>query len=175
MSNQFFKKNTIYLLDSSFFFSTQQIPSNIVGILVITPDILEEIKDPMNKIRIDSLISANKLSIQEGNEIKNSEFLKKFQKYSNIKRLSSADQSLIVLALTLKEENLDKEIIIVTDDYEIQNVSKMLEIVFQPIRNKKITKIRKYSLKCKACNYIVFNNEDECENCGHQSFYYKKK
>ena len=128
MPNQFFKENTIYLLDSSFFFSTQQIPTDIEGILFITPEILGEIKDPMNKIRIDSLISGKKLIIKSGIESKKKEFLEIFHQHSNIRRLSPADRSLIILALTLKEKNLDKEIIVVTDDYEIQNVSKILKI-----------------------------------------------
>jgi UPF0271 protein len=174
-NNLSFDEFGFYILDSSFFFSTFQIPYSETGRFLTSPEILNEIQDAMNKIRIQSLISADLLQIRSGEEKYKLILKEKLQNYDNLKRLSAPDQSLLILALNIKNKYPESKTIIVTDDYEIQNVAKILKIKFQSIRYKPIRKTRKYRLKCKVCGYGIKKDSDHCENCGNQTFYYKKQ
>lgn len=169
------KNSDIYILDSSFFFSTFQLPQTFNGTFFTSPDIINEIQDPINKIRLESLTSANLLYIESGNEKNRLTMIEKLKNYDNLARLTTPDQSLIVLALTLMDHFPESKIIIVTDDYEVQNIAKILKIKFQSIRYKPIKNIRKYRLKCKACGYVNQEKVEDCENCGNATFYYKKQ
>ena len=64
-------KEKILVLDSSFFFITQQIPENLDGALFTTPEILSEILDPLNKIRIGYLIDFDASRAASGDSLKN--------------------------------------------------------------------------------------------------------
>ncbi|MFW9930865.1 MAG: PIN domain-containing protein [Candidatus Thorarchaeota archaeon] len=159
-----------YILDSSFFFGTQQIPDSTLDIYITTQEILDEIRDRTNQLRIDFLIESKKLSILKGSKENEEEIKIQLASYSNLLRLSRADLSLLVLAETLKKENPDNNYVIWTDDYEIQNIAKILNITFKPIKTKGIKRIYKYILVCKACKSKIHPGESNCENCGSNKF-----
>ena len=120
------QENIYYILDSSFFFSTQQLPSFSNKNLIITPEVKEEIKDHINQLRIDALLANGTLKvlgyIQESLE----ELKQKIGSYVNYSRLSLADRSILMLALSIKKHVPGAEVTIVTDDYEIQNIAWLL-------------------------------------------------
>ena len=170
------QKNTYFILDSSFFFGIQQLPSFDNRNLIITPEIKEEIKDHINQLRIDALLSNGTLKILSYTQESSEELKQKLGSYANYSRLSTADCSILMLALTIRKQELDAEITIVTDDYEIQNIAQLLHFKLLNIRRKSISTRRIYKRVCKACKYVFTNdeisNDSVCPNCGYNKFFY---
>lgn len=80
--------------------------------------------------------------------------------------LSSADRSLLALALELKRMNYMP--VLVTDDYGIQNIAEMLGLSYQPYVEKGIRRRYNWNLKCSGCyrEYYPSPRLDVCPVCG---------
>ncbi len=89
------------------------------------------------------------------------EFLEKVvetaRKTGDLDVLSRADIELLALALQLKAK-------LVTDDFAIQNVAKILEIEVEPI-SKSIKKVLKWIWYCPVCGG-TYTRKGVCEFCG---------
>src|SRR3989338_6542929 len=64
-------------------------------------------------------------------------------------KLSIQDKELIALALELSRKKHD--LIVLTDDFSIQNFLAILKIPFESIHGKGIEKIMEFSLNCIGC------------------------
>lgn len=74
--------------------------------------------------------------------------------------LSVTDKKLLALAL-------DFDGIILTEDYDIQNVAKSLGIKFSSIATEGIKEVYKWKKICKGCKKeYPMNYEGKCEICG---------
>ena len=152
------KPSTIYILDSSVFIhSTNTLFESKT--IITTYLVEEEMKSSKSIINFEhfklsgmEILSPSKQSISK---------TKKALEKTNDK-LSEADISIIALALDFIQKN--KDIIIVTEDYGIQNLSSFLNIPFISILNKPISKKFKWIKKCSNCGRIVNNNT--CNFCG---------
>ena len=80
-------------------------------------------------------------------------------------RLSPADQSLLALAMDIQLTH-GKKPILLTDDYSIQNVAHLLQISFQPLSQRGITKTFKWIRRCRGCKRTLSSNETICPICG---------
>lgn len=78
-------------------------------------------------------------------------------------RLSETDKKLVALALDLRKEYLP---VIVTDDYSIQNVCKLLGIEFSSLTTAGIKKVRKWLLYCPFCGRTFSSSTKVCKICG---------
>ncbi|MCD6411259.1 MAG: NOB1 family endonuclease [Thermoplasmata archaeon] len=78
-------------------------------------------------------------------------------------RLSPADKELLALALDFKRE---KETILVTDDYSIQNMADFLNIKYLGLMEKGISKRFVWMYKCNGCGKVFKNHLARCPVCG---------
>jgi UPF0271 protein len=83
-------------------------------------------------------------------------------------RLSKVDIEILALALELNR-NDDYEIIILTDDYSIQNVANLLNITYDTIGQKGITKRFKWDCRCRGCGKKFKDSISICPICGSET------
>lgn len=76
-------------------------------------------------------------------------------------RLSTADRSLVALAHELCG-------ILVTDDYSMQNVSRVLGIEYRPFGKAAIRETVIWGYKCKGCARTYEAKQNDCPICGSE-------
>jgi UPF0271 protein len=74
-------------------------------------------------------------------------------------RLSPTDQELLALAL-------ERHATLVTDDYSIQNVARVLGVPFLAVMERGITEVRQWHLRCTGCGEYFQSPVRECPVCG---------
>jgi UPF0271 protein len=80
-------------------------------------------------------------------------------KSGDIGRLSDVDISVIALAVDLNG-------IVLTDDYSIQNVCKIMGIVYRTVGMDGIKKIEKWNYRCNGCGKWYKEKMNDCPICG---------
>jgi len=80
-------------------------------------------------------------------------------------RLSTTDKELLALALDINN-NKEKEAVIITDDYSIQNIAYVLNIKYESISQSGITKKFKWTYQCLGCGKKFKENIKTCPICG---------
>ncbi len=128
------------------------------------PEVLEEVKNRPSRLRIESAISAGKLTIREPSPESIAIISEACQKTGDL--LSTTDIRLVALALELGA-------ILITDDYGMQNVAKLLNVSFQPLSQKGIKKAILWKNFCPNCKKIVSGLE--CPVCGSRTARKPKK
>jgi UPF0271 protein len=79
--------------------------------------------------------------------------------------LSKADISVVALAVELRGEG--RSVVVVSDDYAVENLAGLLGIPFQPVRTRGISRVEEYEAVCPACGYRSRRpGERVCPVCG---------
>jgi len=157
----------IYVLDSSPFIFGFSISSSTVA--YTTEEVIQEVsRNRFVKLKIEIYTLQGSLKVLSPP----SEYLSKVSlataETADLKVLSKTDLSIIALALYLKE-NMDKELVLITDDYSLQNIAYVLGIKFKSMTVKEITRKIKWMIYCPACGKVVKESKMSiCPICGHQ-------
>lgn len=80
-------------------------------------------------------------------------------KSGDLGRLSDVDITVLALAV-------DTGGTILTDDYSIQNVSRIMGIPFMPVGMPGIRKVEKWNYQCIGCRKWFKEKQKECPICG---------
>jgi UPF0271 protein len=156
-----------YVLDASAFIGGFR-PKNSLNFTV--SEITEEIKDIKSKIIFDEGINEGKLFIKEPNikSIKNLELA--ISQSGDTLRLSAPDKKLLSLAIDFKSSG--KSVKVLTDDYSIQNVLKILNISYESVLTEGIKGIYNWKKTCEGCKKEFPDSYefDDCEICGSKIF-----
>ncbi|MFX1258513.1 MAG: NOB1 family endonuclease [Promethearchaeota archaeon] len=170
------KEENIMILtfDSNIFLTG--IDFNLInGIIYTTPKIIDEIKvdkylEKNRNIlnRIQAAIDSKKLIIKSPSDkyIQEIEFKSKLT--GDYKALSDADKELIALTLELIN-TLNRNTIIYTNDYSMENLCSELNIPFSPLMGKKGIKLKIiWEVYCPFCKDIRKSEDlnEKCEICG---------
>ena len=157
------KKTKIYILDTSAVLSGK--PINLGDCTIITA---QGISDELNPGGRD--YQSFQFLIEKGLTV-HSPTNKSFEKVKVVSketgdnnRLSTADIEILALALDFYE-NDEKEAIILSDDYSLQNVAHALKIKFESISQSGITKRFKWSYRCRGCGKKFKDNIKICPIC----------
>jgi len=133
-------------------------------------EVTEELKDIQSKMIMENALKDGLLNILEPDYdgIKTVELM--IKKSGDVLRLSDTDKKLLALALNVKKNYGD--VILITDDYSIQNVSKLLKISFKSVLTSGIKEVYGWKKVCKGCKkeYDDDYSWDECEICGSPIF-----
>ena len=148
-------ENRIYVLDSSAFINADDVPD---GELFSTPKIREEVRDFKSRMLFQT---RSIKTIVPGSRYV-AEVKSKAVDTGDFTKLSSADISVLALALQLKETK--KKAIILTDDYNIQNMAEEMGMDYKPVSVPGIKKIFKRMLYCGKCR--KYRAGDKCPGCG---------
>ena len=158
----------IFVLDSSVFLDGFN-PTNIeLGFFVTPRSVVEEIRDIKSKTRLENYLAAKKIIVETPEEENRKKVKNLAVKLGDLFFLSEADIDVIALALSYKLKN--REIIILSNDYTIANVSKKLGINVKTYIKQGIKRIRRSVLYCPSCKKRFFIEEltdkKTCPICG---------
>ena len=158
---------TYYILDASAFIGGFQ-PKNSLNFTV--SQITEEIKDIKSKIIFDEAINEAKLFIKEPDlkSIKKLELA--ISTSGDTLRLSYPDKMLLSLAIDFKSSG--KNVKVMTDDYSMQNVLKILNISYESVLTEGIKGVYNWKKTCEGCKKEFPDSYefDDCEICGSKIF-----
>jgi rRNA maturation endonuclease Nob1 len=130
----------------------------------ITAEVLKEIKDENARLKVELTIKEGKIMVEEPQK----RFIEQIKKQAKIlgedESLSDADKAVLSLALGFKE--IWEDVLIVSDDYGIQNVSSSLSINFASIGEKGIKRVLTWHYVCRGCGQNYEKNVNYCEICG---------
>ncbi len=148
----------VYILDSSaIFFRKGLYPS-----MLTVSKVLEEVKD-RDSVSYLSLID---LDIRDPEFSDVEEVRKVAKRTGDVYKLSETDVDLLALALKIKKEGNTP--VIVTDDYSIQNMARVLGIETDSIVQKGIAEEVKWIRVCKGCKRKVEGKYKFCPVCGSE-------
>lgn len=150
------------VLDSSALFSMEQLPE---GDIVCPPGVIDELeryKDRRLELWGD-LLRVSDCTKQSLDKVKATA-----AKSGDLGRLSPVDLTVLALAA-------DVDGIVMTDDYSIQNVAKIMGIPYRAVGTEGIRKVEKWNYKCIGCGKWYKEKMDECPICGHSMKSHRKK
>lgn len=158
---------TYYILDASAFINGFQLETKNN---LTVPEITAEIKDFESRLKFDAAIDEGRLVIQDVESKYIKELNQIISKSGDSLRLSGPDKKLIALALMLKDEN--RSIKVISDDYSIQNVLKIIGIPYSGVITDGINGVYNWKKVCEGCKkeYPDDYPFDDCEICGSNLF-----
>ncbi len=86
-------------------------------------------------------------------------------------KTSKTDMLLVAVALDFRKKN--KDYIIITDDYGVQNLAKVLKVNYSGLSQEGIKKPIAWNGKCSACGHKT--NEKICSECGSKVKFMAKR
>ncbi len=147
----------VYVIDSSAIFQRKAVYANMVTV----PEVVAEILDEASAI----YFSVKDLRVEEASKESIEEVTRVAGETGDIHKLSKTD--IMVLAKALDEVKKGNDVILVTDDYAIQNVAMELGIKFEGIIQSQISKGFKWVKVCKGCGRRI--DSDVCPVCGSEA------
>ena len=150
-----------FVLDASAFYAGVPFLSN--SKCYTTNSVFKEVKHIKRSYgALEALIDAGKLKVIEPKEIFVQQVISIAKKTGDFSKCSSADLSIVALALQLKKTT------IISDDYAVGNIATLLKIPIKSIGNKGITEIRNWVAFCSTCGKAYEPNITECALCGNR-------
>lgn len=146
-----------YVIDSSAIFLRKAIYQNMVTV----PEVVAEILDETSML----YFSIKNLKVEEASDESIREALRAASRTGDIHKLSETD--IKVLAKALDEARKGYDVVLVTDDYAIQNVAMYLGIKFEGILHRLISKEFKWVKVCRGCGRKI--DSDVCPVCGSEA------
>jgi UPF0271 protein len=156
----------ILVLDTSAFVAGYD-PFSVQEDQVVPPDVENEVKrNSMTLLRFSTALESGRLKTFAPSK----QFLSKVnasaKSVGDSFFLSETDKQLLALALEIKERGDTPQI--VTDDYSIQNVAKLLEVEYVSLATFGIKRLLTWIRYCPACHrrYSANFKSKECLVCG---------
>lgn len=157
-------KKQFFIIDTSAILSGKPINLDNAN-MVTTPSVSEELNPGGRDYRIFQFLQEKGLAIQSASKKSINKIKKTAEETGDKDRLSSADVEILALALDIKKDD-NKEAVILTDDYSIQNVANTLNIEFQSFSQRGITKKFKWHYRCPGCGKQFKKSIKICPICG---------
>lgn len=117
-------------------------------------EVLEEVKDKVSSVKLSGI----NLKVIEPDESSVDMIKKAAKETGDMEKLSKTDIKILSAA---KEFGL----VLMSDDYSVQNVAEKLGIEYMPASGKKITKAVNWKKYCSIC-IKFYGNMDVCPRCG---------
>jgi len=132
--------------------------------VLTTQRVVDEVKDAESREALELGLSIGRIEVVKPSEKFVEIARKKAWEIGERTSLSETDVEVAALALELKNHG---HVVVVTDDYSLQNLLLHLSIPFKPLRTMGIKTARRYLTVCNACGYVSPDPyEDVCPICG---------
>lgn len=151
-------KKTVYVIDTSGFIAGAEF---IDGPMFTVPGVVDEIVDKHTRLRFDLLVNEG-LKVELPLKIYHEKVRFAAISTGDNNVLSKTDVDILAKALELNEEC---SVVMITDDYAIQNVAASLGIKYKSSVSKGIKSRIRWELKCIGCGAAV-KSGNECPICG---------
>lgn len=157
------KETKIYVIDTSAILSGK--PLNFSDAEILTTFSMSSELKPGGKDYQNFMYLKDKgLKFQSPSE-KSIDFIKTTSKKTgDFGRISKVDLEILALAWDLNKQGFN--CIILSDDYSIQNIASELDLKFESIAQKGITKKLKWGVKCTGCGKKFKEDISICSICG---------
>ncbi|WP_099211599.1 type II toxin-antitoxin system VapC family toxin [Thermococcus henrietii] len=125
-----------------------------------TPKVVEEVKDPESRLFLEGLISAGKVKVLVPSKGSVEAVKEAARKTGELNELSEADVEVLALAYELKA-------VLLTDDYNLQNIARTLGIPFKTLK-RGIKRVIRWNYVCIGCgkHFSEMPPEGVCPDCG---------
>lgn len=168
-------KKNVFIIDTSAILSGK--PMNIRDAsLITTPGVSDEFSPGGRDYHNFELLREIGLAIHSPSKGSLDIVKKTARETGDDRRLSPADIELVALALDVKN-NPNQDATILSDDYSIQNIASSLNIKYQGVVQKGITKKFKWISRCPGCGKKFNEPTKICPICGtstKNSLHHKK-
>ena len=158
------KLSKIFILDSSAIISGKPIDLDD-DIMMTTRSVSSELESYEKDFFLFQYLIDKGLIIKSPSKNSITKIKNISKKTGDIDRLSETDIDILALALD-NIINEKREVVILTDDYSIQNVSCFLNIKYKSINQPGITKKFKWIRRCSGCGKNFKENLKTCPICG---------
>jgi len=156
-------KKCIYILDTSAILSGK--PLNFNENKIISSELIKNEIRPGGKDYKNFLYLLEQGLILVKPKIKSINEIKEISKRTgDISRLSKVD--IEILAIGFEYDKNNSNVIILSDDYSIQNIASFLKIKYEIVSQKGITKRFKWIYRCQGCGKKFKDNIKICPICG---------
>jgi len=153
------------VLDTSVLYYGKDLP---VGYeCVITPGVVRELNKEEMGERIEMLL-ATKVRVLSPSDRSMQRVEKEAERTGDSRRLSETDEELLAVALDLGYELL-------SDDYSIQNLARVLGVPCRGMDQKGIAEVFEWQAKCKGCGKVFPADVRVCDVCGSGTKTRRKK
>ncbi|OGS57185.1 MAG: hypothetical protein A3K60_05775 [Euryarchaeota archaeon RBG_19FT_COMBO_56_21] len=148
-----------YVLDTSVLYYGKDLPAGYE--LVITPGVVNELDKEDMGTRLELLLATRvRVSSPSERSLKRIEI--EADRTGDSRRLSQTDREILALALDLGYE-------LMTDDYSVQNIAKVMGIPCRGLDQKGITEIFEWQAKCRGCGKLFPADVHVCDVCGSET------
>lgn len=158
---------TNYIVDASGFINGFPLDK---GENFTVSEITDEIKDFETKLRFDEAINSGSIRVLEPSSVAIEKLEEILLNSGDGLRLSKPDKMIIALAMDFVNSN--KDVVVVTDDYSIQNELKINNIKYLGVATRGINGIYNWKKVCEGCKKEFPDDYpyDDCEICGSKLF-----
>ncbi|MDR0523884.1 MAG: nucleic acid-binding protein [Candidatus Methanoplasma sp.] len=150
------------VLDSSALFSMENLPDED---FVCPPGVVGELRRHGDR-RLD--LWGDLLRVSDCTKASLDAVSKAASKSGDSGRLSPVDFTVLALAL-------DTGGTILTDDYSIQNVARIMGLPYRPVGVAGIKRVERWNYKCVGCGKWFSEKTDECPICGSATRGHRRK
>jgi UPF0271 protein len=145
-----------YIADSAVFIMGSGIePYRIITI----PSVINELKSSEASMRFD-LARESGARVEVPEDVFREKVMQIANKTKDCEELSSTDIDILAKALEYKGNS-----VLLTDDYAVQNVAKVLGLEVKPVAQKHIKDVLVWQKQCTGCRR-KFDSGDVCPVCG---------
>ncbi len=148
-----------FVLDTSVLYYGKDLPEGFE--CIITPGVVRELNREEMGERLEMLL-ATKIRISSPTDRSLKRVQLEAEKTGDSRRLSETDKELLAAALDLGYELL-------TDDYSIQNLAKVMGIPARGVDQKGIAEVFEWQAKCKGCGKVFPADVRVCDVCGTET------
>ena len=151
------------ILDTTAFLAKYPLQQYSSYHLLTTPNVVSEVKDRESREALEIAIDIGRIQVIEPDRKYVERAIVISRSVGEHISLSKTDLSVLALAL---QYSIKGSVIVITDDYALQNTLLQAGISFKPLRTIGIKTIRRYLVVCPACGYISTNiGEKRCPLC----------
>lgn len=155
----------VYILDTSALVAGFAPEFSDVKQLTVS-EVVEEAQSLSVKLKLETAITLGQIKVRDPSKESVDRILDKVEETGDT--VSRTDVKILALALDLNERG--KKPVIVSDDYAIQNLSRLFNLTYSIIAKPGINSVFKWIKKCPACNRNYPADNDKCKACGSKLF-----
>jgi len=137
---------------------------HVSGSTVTVPTVINEFNEGGHSWRLLQYAKSAGMQVRQPTEVYRKRVIDAADQTGDALQLSKADMD--VLALTLELQNELDEVVLLTDDYAIQNVAAALDLVAQGILQPGIRQHWCWHYRCRSCGRTFETVPAECPVCG---------
>jgi len=156
-----------YVLDTTALFNAKDFPPDFE--IIVPQGVLDELSTWDLSDRVMNLLGVRIQVFSAGAESR-AKIRQAAEKTGDIDRLSPIDMEVLALAVEMDSP-------LISDDYSIQNIAKVLDIKCLPMEQHGIKKVFYWKYKCRGCGKEYDRKIKECQICGKElrPFRYKSE